>query len=200
MKRVVSGLTLLEVLAALTLISLLAALSAQLMFEAQRAQRSAASTARMGEDLALMRWQESIEAYVPSHPLDPSALTGEATRLELPSSLPPWPHAGGAQRVLWRLQAGADGTRLLAEAVTASATEARGLPAISLPTGDWAFRYAGADGRWIDAWPPQTPPANDDRRLMLVALVDQRDGTPLLVARTAAEARGWGSLRLLGTL
>lgn len=200
MSRRVSGLTLLEVLAALALISLLAALSGQLLFEAQRAQRAAAEASRVGEDLALLRWQESIEAYVPAHPQEPSAFTGAPARLALSSALPPWPHAGGAQTVVWRLEAGEAGTRLQAEAGVAAEAGTMDLPAIPLPPGDWAFRYAGADGVWQDAWPPQRPTADDDRRLMLVALVDRHDGTPLLLARPAADARAWGSLRLLGSL
>lgn len=200
MSRRPAGLTLLEVLAALALISLLAALSGQLLFEAQRAQRSAADASRTGEDLALLRWQESIEAYLPNHPQEPSAFMGAPARLALPSALPPWAHAGGAQAVVWRLEGGEAGTRLLAEAADAAEAGTSGLPAIHLPPGDWAFRYAGADGVWQDAWPPQRPVAEDDRRLMLVALIDRRDGTPLLVARPAAEARAWGSLRLLGSL
>ncbi len=200
MNQRISGLTLMEVLAALALISLLAVLSGQLLFEAQRAQRSAPGASRVGEDLALLHWQESIEAYVPGHRLDPSALRGDAARLELRTGLPPWPHTVGVQSVVWRLEQGVKGTQMLAEGVTIAGEETRSTPSINLPPGEWAFRYAGADGLWIEAWPPQRPVADDDRRLMLVALVDRRDGTPLLIARPAAEERAWGSLRLLGNL
>lgn len=151
------GFTLVEMLVTLVLVGMVSTLLWQALGQVARIETQLADSRVLGEGEALQRaWVQRALAGVATGPLgDSQRFEGRPERLQSTTTMPPWPQAGGLERMVLLLQPdrAGDNTTLLAQHGQAEAVVLWQWP------GKGRFEYMGADQQWQPQWPPATGPA-----------------------------------------
>ncbi len=195
------GLTLLEMLVTLVLFSLISTLLWQALAQAARIEAQLADQRVLGETEALQRaWvQQALAGAATGAPEEPLRFDGRAQALDTWTTQPPWPTAGGLERMRLTLvstqQRGATVTRVVAQrqpmdgnaSSLAAGDEPAALSLWQWP-GEGRLQYLDAQQQWSDTWPPQGTLAGSPAVALprAIRLTGPPSG-PLLVAVVATQ-------------
>lgn len=163
MKAPARGFTLVEMLVTLVVVGLVSTLLWQALAQvAQIETRLADGRALADADRLRRAWIQQALAGIATGPLGTrEALTGTPDTLSSYTTLPPWPGAGGLERMTLRLTTERqDGQVYVALSATAdSSREGSGLgdeaPVLWRWPGEGRFEYLAADGQWLPRWPTE---------------------------------------------
>lgn len=147
------GFTLVEMLVTLVVVSLVTTLLWQALAQVAKLELRLAEARLLDDRAALPRaWvQQALQGITTGPQGDPAVFEGDTTTLQGTTTTPPWPRAGGLQRMTLTLQPedGATPARTLLLASDGTAPP--------LPLWQWdgpgRFEYLDRSGRWHARWP-----------------------------------------------
>jgi prepilin-type N-terminal cleavage/methylation domain-containing protein len=162
MRAQARGFTLVEMLVTLVVVGLVSTLLWQALAQvAQLETRLADGRALADGDRLRRAWVQQALAGIATGPLGTrEAVAGTPDTLSSFTTLPPWPDAGGLQRMTLRLTTERqDGQVVVTLTATADASQQGGSPGREAPAlwrwpGEGRFEYLAADGQWLPRWPP----------------------------------------------
>ncbi len=162
MRAQARGFTLVEMLVTLAVVGLVSTLLWQALAQvAQLETRLADGRALADGDRLRRAWVQQALAGIATGPLGTrEAVAGTPDTLSSFTTLPPWPDAGGLQRMTLRLTTERqDGQVVVTLTATADASREGGSPGREGPAlwrwpGEGRFEYLAADGQWLPRWPP----------------------------------------------
>jgi prepilin-type N-terminal cleavage/methylation domain-containing protein len=155
------GFTLVEMLVTLVVVGLVGTLLWQALAQvAQLETRLADGRALADADRLRRAWVQQALAGIATGPLGtPQALTGTPDTLSSFTTLPPWPGAGGLERMTLRLASERQDGQVYVTLTAAADSSAAGGGVDEAPTALWRwpgegrFEYLSADGQWLPRWP-----------------------------------------------
>lgn len=189
------GFTLVEMLVTLVIVGLVSTLLWQALAQvAQLETRLADGRALADPDQLRRAWVQQALAGIATGPRGTrETVLGTPDTLSSYTTMPPWPQAGGLERMTLKLvperEGGSPAMVLTAQATTsvssdsgvasAASSEDRGAALVLWRwSGEGRFEYLAEDGQWLPRWPPPLSTTPTDEVVLRLPLAVRLLGPP----------------------